>query len=678
MNSQTGMLSLFSNLRIGTKIAAGFAGVLLILAASSVFAYLAFGRVTVSVQSDAQLVANAGRFRDIDLQVTQLRGHVREYVYSDNEETANLATKEAAALRQFIAAAMPYAIDPEPRRLMEDAAKQAEVYAAGFERVRVANLELAKLETEVLDVVGVQMSDGFTTVLTAGAKAEDAKLVGLAAEGRRLSLMARLDVNKRMGRHDEAAAKSAEQMFTALAQIQSQLDAATKDTAVNTTVKAETALIERYQTAFRRAVALDSEQVTLMNGAMRQSGEALTTDAMKAKDSVSASQEAVEKEALATIDSGLSSVTWFGIAGLVIGIALAWVIGRGISRPVVGMCAAMRALAGGDKTIEVPGVGRKDEIGEMAETVAVFKANMIEADRLRADGEKHKAEAEAERKAGMLRLADNFEAGIKGVVNSVAAQATEMQSSAQAMTQTAEQATSQATAVAASVEQASANVQTVASSAEELSSSVVEIGRQVEQSSKMAGQAVIEADKTNATVDGLNKTAQRIGEVVQLIETIASQTNLLALNATIEAARAGDAGKGFAVVASEVKSLANQTARATEEIKAQISEIQGATGQTVEAIRVIGTTIRQMSEIATTIASAVEEQGAATREIATNVQQAAQGTHDIATNIEGVSRAASDTGAAATQVLGAAGELSKQSETLRRDVDDFLATVRAA
>ena len=188
----------------------------------------------------------------------------------------------------------------------------------------------------------------------------------------------------------------------------------------------------------------------------------------------------------------------------------------------------------------------------------------------------------------------------------------------------------------------------------------------------------IEADKTNATVEGLAKTAQRIGDVVQLIETIAGQTNLLALNATIEAARAGDAGKGFAVVASEVKSLASQTAKATEEIRAQISEIQGATGQTVEAIRSIGATIRQMSEIATTIASAVEEQGAATREIATNVHQAAQGTSDIATNIEGVSRAASDTGAAATQVLGAAGELSKQAETLRHDVDEFLATVRAA
>jgi methyl-accepting chemotaxis protein len=418
--------------------------------------------------------------------------------------------------------------------------------------------------------------------------------------------------------------------------------------------------------------------LTLLNGPMREAGEALSADAGKAKDANLADQATTEQQALATIASGDSRVAVLGVAGLAIGIVLAWFIGRGISQPVVRMCVAMRALAEGDKTIEILGVGRKDEIGQMAGTVQVFKDGMIEADRLREANERQRQEAEAERKTGMLKLAETFESGIKGVVNSVASQATEMQAAAQAMSHTAETATQQATAVAASVEEASANVQTVATAAEELSASVLEIGRQVDQSSKIAGQAVAEADRTNETVEGLDRSAQRIGEVVQLIETIAGQTNLLALNATIEAARAGDAGKGFAVVASEVKSLASQTAKATEDIRTQIGEIQGATGQTVEAIRSIGTTIRQMSEIATTIASAVEEQGAATREIASNVHQAAQGTADIATNIEGVSRTASDTGTAASQVLGAAGELSKQSETLRRDVDEFLATVRAA
>jgi methyl-accepting chemotaxis protein len=678
MSDRKSALSFLTNRTIGTKIAAGFTVVLLMLAVSSSLAYIAFERVSTSVASYTELVDRFAIFRDIDLKLTQYRGHVREYISSDNEDTAMTAVKEGNALRELIADGLTKIAHPERHRLLDEAAKLADLYRSNFEQLMAKNNEQAKLETEVLNVIDEQISNGFTTIVTGAVKDANADLQRLAAEGRRQSLMARLDVNKRLSRHDEAAAKSAEQQFADLRQVLAQLDTATKDTESNATVKSEAALIETYQTTFRRAAGLDAEQVVLVNGSMRQSGEALTAATTKAKESNLADQAVTEKEMKAVTDSGESRVMVLGLAGLAVGVLLAWLIGRGISRPVVAMCVAMRALAGGDKTIEIPNVGRKDEIGQMAETVAVFKSNMIEADQLRADSELHKTEVEAARKAGMLRLADTFEAGIRGVVDSVASQATEMQSSAQAMTNTAEQATHRATAVAASVEEASANVQTVASAAEELSASVLEIGRQVEQSSKVAGQAVIEADKTNATVEGLAKTAQRIGEVVQLIETIAGQTNLLALNATIEAARAGDAGKGFAVVASEVKSLASQTAKATEDIRAQIGDIQGATGQTVEAIRSIGATIRQMSEIATSIASAVEEQGAATREIATNVHQAAQGTSDIATNIEGVSHAASETGAAAAEVLTAAGELSKQSETLRRDVNEFLASVRAA
>ena len=276
-----------------------------------------------------------------------------------------------------------------------------------------------------------------------------------------------------------------------------------------------------------------------------------------------------------------------------------------------------------------------------------------------------------------VQLADNFEANVKGVVEMVSSGSTEMQGAAQSMSSTAEETSRQATAVAAAAEQASANVQTVASAAEELSQSVEEVGRQVEQSNKVAENAVQEAKRTNEKVQGLAEAAQKIGDVVNLINDIASQTNLLALNATIEAARAGEAGKGFAVVASEVKSLAGQTAKATEEIAAQVGAIQSATTEAVSAIQGIGNTIGEISKIATVIASAVEEQSAATKEIATNVNQAAVGTQEVSNNISGVTQAAGETGEAANQVLASAGELSQQAEILRKQVDDFLVEVRA-
>ncbi len=276
-----------------------------------------------------------------------------------------------------------------------------------------------------------------------------------------------------------------------------------------------------------------------------------------------------------------------------------------------------------------------------------------------------------------LALVDKLESDVKGVMAMVASAAAEMQSSAESLASTAEETSQQSTAVAAASEEATSNVQTVASATEELSASVQEVGRQVRESNRIADEAVVEAEKTNAQVVGLAESAQKIGDVVNLINDIASQTNLLALNATIEAARAGEAGKGFAVVASEVKNLATQTAKATEEISQQVAEIQGSTTEAVKAIGEIGSTIGKMSEIAKTVASSVEEQISATQEIAENVQQAATGTQEVSANINGVQQAASETGSAATQVFEATRELSKQSELLSGQVDSFLAEIRA-
>ncbi|MGQ9369210.1 methyl-accepting chemotaxis protein [Azospirillum sp. ST 5-10] len=366
-----------------------------------------------------------------------------------------------------------------------------------------------------------------------------------------------------------------------------------------------------------------------------------------------------------------------GGATLVVTLVAAWLINRDITGSLGRLKGAMDRLVKGDLATAVPGTDRRDEVGGMAAAVVVFKDSMIETGRLRAEQEQAKRRADAERRALLGTLADDFESGVRGSLDALAAASTGMRAISQSMSATAKETSTQATTVAAAAEQASTNVQTVASTTEELSSSISEIGRQVNEATRIAGQAVDEADHTNTTVQGLSAAAHKIGDVVKLISDIASQTNLLALNATIEAARAGEAGRGFAVVASEVKSLANQTAVATEEIAAQVAAMQGATSEAVEAIKSIGGTIGAINTIATAIASAVEEQGAATQEIARNVQEAARGTQEVSSSVVGVNHAAAETGTAANQVLSSAEDLGRRAETLRADVGRFLANIRA-
>ena len=365
-------------------------------------------------------------------------------------------------------------------------------------------------------------------------------------------------------------------------------------------------------------------------------------------------------------------------AGIVIAIALAFWLSRAkIVGPLTRLAGIMKRLADNDLTIDIPDRGRRDEIGDMARTVAVFKDNALER---RAMEEREKEEqAKREKRAKTIEgLTAGFDKSVTGVLETVAGASTELEATAQAMSSSATQSTAQATTVAAAAEQTSANVQTVATATEELSASIKEIARQVAESARISSDASDEAARTNTLVQKLAVAADRIGEVVKLINDIASQTNLLALNATIEAARAGEAGKGFAVVAGEVKNLANQTARATDEISQQVASVQEETRNTVAAIQGIAAIIEQIKGISTTISSAVEEQGAATGEIARNVQQAAQGTSQVSGTIGGVSESAAATGAAANQVLASANQLSGNAERLRREVQDFLASVRTA
>ena len=382
------------------------------------------------------------------------------------------------------------------------------------------------------------------------------------------------------------------------------------------------------------------------------------------------------------LDAKMRSIEWvLGLAILSIAViagAIAWMIGRSISRPLRLLGERMQALANCELEGEIPGSGRGDEIGAMAATVRTFQDSAVRVREL------EKAEAEAqthaatERRAAMQDLANDFERSVNGIVRTVSTAAAGMQGTAQSMTSTASDASARAATVSAASKSASGNAGTVAAAAEELSSSVAEISRQVMRSSEVASQAVSDAERTNATVRILSAGAEKIGEVVKLIHSIAAQTNLLALNATIEAARAGESGRGFAVVASEVKALANQTAKATEEISSQVAAMQQSTGEAVAAISGITQTIAQMSEITVSISTAIGQQGEATRQIARNIQEVATGSSEINSHIGGVTTAATATGAAASDVLASARELDNQSGMLRRAVAGFLEKVRAA
>lgn len=397
------------------------------------------------------------------------------------------------------------------------------------------------------------------------------------------------------------------------------------------------------------------------------------TDA--AKQSGAESRAEAESEAASVARTSL-------VAGVLVALVL---IGAcifsifNIARPMRALAAAMEKLAGGDFAVVLPGLGRKDEVGGVASAVERFKIVSEQKARTEAEAKIRQDQVAAEqRKADMHKLADSFEAAVGEIVEAVSSASTELEASATTLTSTAERAQQLTTVVAAASEEASTNVQSVASATEELSSSITEISRQVQESARVAGEAVGQARTTTERVSELSKAATRIGDVVELINTIAGQTNLLALNATIEAARAGEAGRGFAVVASEVKALAEQTAKATGEIGQQISSIQLATQESVGAIKDISDTIEKLSEISSTIAAAVEEQGAATQEISRNVAQAAQGTQQVSSNITEVQRGASETGSASSQVLSAAQMLSGDSNRLKVEVGKFLGTVRAA
>jgi methyl-accepting chemotaxis protein len=677
-SASSGLSGFFANRRISTKIAVGFACILATTGMISAIAYVEFGKIDRDFSDYSRKVTNGAVISDIDRQFLAMRRYAGE-VSDNQEENFAAADRSRKIVRDRLDQALKFVKDPERLAKVKTIAEQFDIYSKDFDKVVPMQREQARLVKEVLDPAGQKLRIDLERLQKgAAAQAGNSNTVILAGEAIKLVMQVRLNADKALARHDEAFVKASETAFAEFKRVLASLETMIVNPDVRKQYEDIRSHAGKFHDAFVKSMQDSKEVSALMNGEMRKVARAIAAEAAAIKESVVAEEHKIEQEVTSLIAWANTMIVWVAVGSLVLGTVLAWLIGRAISRPVVGLCAGMRELADGNFEVVLPGLGRGDEVGDMAQAVETFKVKAEQKAREEAEAKARQDQIVAEqRRADMIKLADSFESAVGEIVETVSSASTELEASASTLTATAERSQELTTMVAAASEEASTNVQSVASATEELSSSVNEISRQVQESARIANDAVDQARNTNDRVAELSKAAGRIGDVVDLINTIAGQTNLLALNATIEAARAGEAGRGFAVVASEVKALAEQTAKATGEIGQQIASIQAATQESVGAIREISGTIERLSEISSTIAAAVEEQGAATQEISRNVQQAAQGTMQVSSNITDVQRGASETGSASSQVLSAAQMLSGDSNRLKTEVGKFLATVRA-
>jgi methyl-accepting chemotaxis protein len=669
------MISL-NRLRIKARIYSGFGALIVIGLVVAGFGGWQLAKIGGQVDRFGSISENASRNLLVTGFTKEMRRLTLRFKVAGTESAIKDFDTAQTAAKELLATAAKVTTSNDRRTLYNDVAAKLDEVKGNFAKLVQIDAKM-KADRAKLFSGGDEMAAAVAKLVEAARAANDPELVARATDVETTVLLVRVANWRFLATNDAKGPANFKSNVEKAGVAVAALEKASAAGPLATTIASVKTGISGYAASFDDLAAAMVQSDEVYNNAIQPINIKVDEQQEVARKSLTADL-ASTKEATEGLISGttLTQEILAGL-GLLLGLALAYVIGRSIVGPVVGMTGAMTKLAGGDKSVAIPAQDATDEIGDMAKAVDVFKQNMIRADQL-ADEQRAEQEKKAQRQTAIEGYIATFESGVRGSLDTLASAATEMRATSQSMSATAEETSAQATTVAAAAEQASANVQTVATATEELSSSVSEIGRQVSESTKIAGKAVDEATRTNVTVQGLSSAAQKIGDVVKLISDIASQTNLLALNATIEAARAGDAGKGFAVVASEVKSLANQTAKATEEISAQVAAMQGATNEAVAAIQSIGGTIGSINEIATTIASAVEEQGAATQEIARNVQEAAQGTGQVSSNIVGVNQAAAETGAASSQVLASAEELGRQAETLRGDVDNFLAKIRAA
>jgi methyl-accepting chemotaxis protein len=667
-------MSLF-NLRIRGRLYGGFGALVLFCAALAGFAVWQLGEIHEQSAAMKLQSSNAIRAGEIATELQAIRRALLRYVFDQDDASFAESEKRLSKATDLVEEVIKVTISEERRAAYRDVAKDL--------------AEMTKKRAALGDVVK-QMLAGRKLLFTDGDKmaedvqkfvdaADNTEFVQEAATLETKVLLVRVANWRMLATRDQKGLvtfqKNLERAFQQIEAIES----AKLPPNLAMLLKGVKADVGKYAEAFDKA----GPSLVLGDELYYKSIAPLSVAAIGKMDAVrNAIGQAFQQTSVETDERIGNTVTMQKMTGglaAVLGLLIAFLIARGIIKPLSGLTAGMKELAAGNFGVVLPGLERKDEVGDMAQAVETFKVKAAEQARDDAEAKTRQDQVAAQqRKAEMTKMANDFEAAIGEIVDTVSSASTQLEASATTLTRTAEHGQQVTATVAAASEEASTNVQSVASATEELSSSVNEISRQVQESARMANEAVDQARRTNDRVGALSKAASRIGDVVELINTIAGQTNLLALNATIEAARAGEAGRGFAVVASEVKALAEQTAKATGEIGQQITGIQAATQESVGAIAEISGTIEKLSEISSTIAAAVEEQGAATQEISRNVQQAAHGTQQVSSHIADVQRGAGETGSASSQVLAAAKSLSGDSNRLKREVGRFLDSVRAA
>ena len=669
--------SFLSRFKVGSRIYAGFAAVLVLLVCLSGFSISSFNNQKLSFSSYSDMSGDALLVNALENAVFASELSLKEFIATSGEAEKVQFSKRYNDILTLMGKAGEEIHNPTRVALLDKIRLSLADYKSGFDRVAELADQRNELVYKKLGVIGVTIRKHLSDIRKGAFAAHDYESASFAGTAQEHLLLARLYVLKFI---DDNTQESIDRTLSELSSMNSvitRLDASLENPQRRVLLSKINKDVPNYLQAVKDLNKTILERNSIRDKDLKSNANAMLEASEAIAESADRDQIKLQKSVNASLNSAEYLMIIVSAVALVAGLAAAFFIARGITKPVLSLTNAMARLANQDYSTIVPGGERGDELGQMARAVDIFKQNGIRAKELEAEQHEQEQRAEEEKRKLMMDMAEEFDAQIGTVVNSVSAASSQLSASAKLMSDVAVETERQATEASAASEQTSGNVQTVATATEEMTSTISEISVQVGHASKASSDAVSKVSATNIQMSTLAETSSKIGEVVEMISKIAEQTNLLALNATIESARAGEAGKGFAVVASEVKALASQTAKATEEIALQINEIQSATNQASTSMQDVSQAIQQVNEISAAIAAAMEEQTAATGEISNSIHQAAQGTEVVNSSVLAVSKASEEAGAASGQVMSAASELGQQSAILKTEVDKFIAQVRA-